>query len=181
VRRRISQHRGMSTRSALLASVGVAATVLASGCAAGQIAQTAEEQPGVPGAQATLGNIQLHNVSIAYPNSGSYQPGSMGRLNFVVVNDGKQADHLVGVSAGAAKSVRISGPDGNRIQVGPQSSVNAYGDGPKVQLVNMVRQLRSSERTTVTFRFDRAGEVSVKVPVAPASTVLPTTHLVPKG
>jgi copper(I)-binding protein len=181
VRRRTSQRHGMSTRRALLASVGVAATVLASGCAAGQIAQTAEEQPGVPGAQATLGEIQLHNVTVAYPNSGSYTPGSTGRLNFVVVNDGTQADHLIGVSAGAAKTVRISGPDGNKIQVGPQSSVNVYGDGPKVQLTDMVRQLRSSQQTTVTFRFARAGEVAISVPVAPAATVLPTTHLVPKG
>ncbi len=181
MRRRISQHRGMSTRSALLASVGIAATVLASGCAAGQIAQTAEEQPGVPGAQATLGDVQLHNITIAYPNNGAYQPGSTGRLNFVVVNNGKQADHLVGVSSGAARSVQISGPDGNKIQIGPQSSVNVYGDGPKVQLTGITRELRSSQQTTVTFQFDRAGEVSIKVPVAPASTVLPTTHLTPKA
>lgn len=178
MRRRTSQRR--FTGRALLASVAVGAAIAASGCASGQIAQTAEEQPGVPGAEGSVGAIQLHNVAVAYPASGVYDVGSTARLTFVIVNDGDRGDRLVSVSSGSAKVVRIDG-DGDAIKVGPQANVNVYGDGPKVVLTNLVRQLRSSEQTSVTFRFAKAGEVTIQTPVAPASKVLPKETLKPKG
>jgi hypothetical protein len=176
---RISRRHGRTSGRTLLASVALGAAVLTTGCAAGQIAQTAQEVPGVPGAEGNVGSIELHNVYVAYPASGVYQPGSAGRLNFVIVNSGTHADKLVGVTSGGAKTVRISGKSGATVPIGAQSSVNVYGDGPSVVLTGFVRQMRSAQQTTVIFQFAKAGQVAISVPVAPASKPLPKTPLNP--
>jgi periplasmic copper chaperone A len=166
-------------RRIVLAGIAAGVAVLTAGCGAGQIAQTAEEQPGVPGAQAAVGPIQLHNITVAYPNGGVYRVGSTARLNFVIANTGAKADQLVSVSSGSAKTVRlVPKPDmtaktAATLTVGPQANLNVYGPGPKVLLAGIVRELRSSQQTTVTFRFAKAGQVQVSVPVAPASKALP--------
>lgn len=174
---RISQRRGRT----LLASVALGAAVLTTGCAAGQITQTAEEQPGVPGAQGSIGQVELHNVTVAYPDSGIYEPGSTARVNFVVVNDGTTKDTLVKVSSGSARTVRISGDSGSKVPVAPQASVNVYGDGPSVIMTGIVRPLQSGQQTTIIFRFAKAGEVAISVPVAPAPSALPKTTLNPSN
>ncbi|HEX3816487.1 MAG TPA: hypothetical protein VHX59_26900 [Mycobacteriales bacterium] len=176
---RISQRRGRTTGRGLLASMALGAAVLATGCASGQITQTSEEQPSVPGAEGSVGQLELHNVTVAYPDSGVYKPGSTARVNFVVVNSGVKADTLVGVSSGSAKTVRISGDSGKSVPVGPQASVNVYGDGPSVIMTGIVRPLRSAQQTTITFRFAKAGQVAISVPVAPAPSALPKTTLNP--
>jgi len=178
---RISGRRG---RVALLgAAIGMAA--LTAGCASGQIAQTAEAVPGVPGAEGTVGPIQVHNVTLAYPQGGVYRVGSTARLQFVIVNTGAQADQLVGVSSGSAtgtaispaESPGISPPKATKpvtsLNIGPQANLNVYGSGASVVLTGMVRELRSSQQTTITFRFAKAGNVQVAVPVAPAPNALP--------
>jgi copper(I)-binding protein len=170
----------------VLAGIAAGAVVLTAGCAAGQIAQTAEEVPGVPGAQATVGPIQLHNITVAYPSNGVYQVGSAARLNFVIANTGGQADQLVSVSSGSAKTVQIStvkpgarplAKAATALKVGPQANLNVYGSGPSVTLTGLVRELRSSQQTTITFRFANAGQVQVSVPVAPASSAIPKTTI----
>ena len=188
---RISGRRGRVA----LAGVAIGVAVLTAGCAAGQIAQTAEEVPGVPGAQGTVGPIQVHNVTLAYPQGGVYQVGSTARLQFVIVNTGQQADQLVGVSSGSATGVRLapSAPSGPTAQpgqstasaspsgklasgpitVGPQANVNVYGSGASVVLTGIVRELRSSQQSTITFRFAKAGTLTIAVPVAPAASELP--------
>jgi copper(I)-binding protein len=164
-----------------LAGIAAGAAVLTAGCAAGQIAQTAEELPGVPGAQATVGPISLHNITVAYPNGGVYQAGSTARLNFVIANTGLKADQLLSVSSGSAKTVQIkpkpdmTAKNAAALKVGPQANLNVYGSGPSVVLTGLVRELRSSQQTTITFRFAKAGQVQVSVPVAPAAAAIPKT------
>lgn len=165
-------------RRIVLAGIAAGAVVFTAGCASGQIAQTAEEVPAVPGAEATVGPIQLHNITVAYPKGGVYDVGSTARLNFVIANTGSSADHLVSVSAGSAKTVRIIPKPGKAsLQIGPQANLNVYGSGPKVLLTDIVNQLRSSQQTTVTFRFAKAGQIAVKVPVAPAASAIPKTQI----
>lgn len=175
-------------RRIVLAGIAAGAVVLTAGCAAGQIAQTAEEQPAVPGAQASVGPIQLHNITVAYPSGGVYDAGSTARLNFVITNTGLKADHLVSVSSGSARTVQIvpkkSGtvaPQGGTaaatLKIGPQANLRVFGPGPKVLMVGLVRPLRSSQQTTVTFRFAKAGQVRVGVPVAPSAKTLPKTAI----
>lgn len=173
-------------RRIVLAGIAAGAVVFTAGCASGQIAQTAEEVPAVPGAQATIGPIQLHNITVAYPTNGMYDVGSTARLNFVIANTGSKADQLVSVSSGSARTVRISAqPAGaspptkqsSALKIGPQENLNVYGSGPKVLLTDMVRPLRSSQQTTITFRFKNAGQVAVSVPVAPAASAIPKTTI----
>jgi copper(I)-binding protein len=79
-----------------------AALVLA-GCGAGQITQTASQQPAVNGTHAQVGTIALRNAAVAYPPSGAaYAPGARPQLTLVIVNQGQQDDTLTAVSVDGA-------------------------------------------------------------------------------
>jgi copper(I)-binding protein len=92
-----------TARRTALVAVGLALAV--AGCSAGQLAQTAYVQSAVDGASGQAGPIALRNISIAYPDSGRYQKGDSGRLEFIAVNIGDQADKLVDVKTDAAAGV----------------------------------------------------------------------------
>jgi hypothetical protein len=82
------------------AAVGAAAIMLASGCGAGQIAETAKITPAVPGASGSSvvphdpndpnapdGQILAQNVTIAYQNPIGYLQGSTAPLEIRVINN----------------------------------------------------------------------------------------------
>lgn len=83
--RSIRGHRGRL----LLAGTVVATALLASGCGAGQIAETANFTPGVPGVSATTpdGRFKIVNLAIAYPGPGGYPAGADAPLNLAIHND----------------------------------------------------------------------------------------------
>ena len=51
-------------RTSALAACGLAAALALSGCSAGQVAQTATQEPAVNGTLATVGPIALRNVHL---------------------------------------------------------------------------------------------------------------------
>jgi hypothetical protein len=50
-----------------IAAIGLAATLLVSGCSAGQITQTADQVAAIDGADVTIGNIGVRNALLATP------------------------------------------------------------------------------------------------------------------
>lgn len=152
-----------------IAALGLAtATLAASGCAAGQLAETSEEASGVDGTHADLGAIALRNVVVAYPDGGAYRPGSSARLEFVAVNNSQRADQLVSVRSTVASGATVSDPSGSRtsgLRIGAQARVQAYDDGPNVMLVGVTQVLRSSQSVGVTLTFAHAGSITLQVPV----------------
>ncbi|HEX3590419.1 MAG TPA: hypothetical protein VHV74_12380 [Pseudonocardiaceae bacterium] len=92
--------------------VGLAAVLMA-GCSAGQITQTATQEPVVNGASGMAGPIAIRDAQLAFPSNaqGTYQPGSTARLIVTIVNTGIADDTLTKITSPAATSVRIDGSD----------------------------------------------------------------------
>src|SRR5215813_4332936 len=73
--------------TAALAACGLAAAVALSGCGAGQLSQTATQEPAVDGTSATVGLISLRNIHVRAAQTADYvAPGSDAELLFVAVN-----------------------------------------------------------------------------------------------
>jgi len=101
-------------RVALLSAAALGAAALVSGCGAGQISQTADMQPAVPGANSTVGpsadgSIQLRNVLIEYPGVDGYRQGENAPLQLSIFNTGRAAVTLVRVETDAAAAVTLQG------------------------------------------------------------------------
>lgn len=111
--RSISRIRAGARRRVLVAvGIGLATAAAASGCAAGQIAATAEVVPAVQGSSGTVGSIAVRDVKLEYPQGGRYQQGQNARLTLVMVNSGPRDDALTAVRTDSAGSVvfQTAGP-----------------------------------------------------------------------
>ena len=104
---RTSRRTAGRSRAAVAALVAAGVTVLA-GCQAGQQAQTAEQIPTIDGNYAQVGSLALRDVTIEYPETGSWPQGSDARLQLVIVNEGRDADSLVEVRTDAADRVTLA-------------------------------------------------------------------------
>lgn len=105
----------------LLAGVGVAAALLMSGCGAGQIAETANIAPGVPGVNTATsdGLFKVRNLTLVYPGSQGYPAGGDAPVDVALYND---SDRPV--------TVEISTPDARGVVLGgttPEASPDASG------------------------------------------------------
>ena len=84
-----------------LAAVAVATTGLLSACGAGQLAQTAQVQPGVPGinTQAPDGRrVYVRNAALDYSGPKGYAQGANAPMSLWIFNDTEQVVTLVGVA-----------------------------------------------------------------------------------
>lgn len=79
--------------------VAACATMLTGACAAGQLAETSLETPSIDGTTGHLGQMQLHAVAIVAPSGPCVLPGADAALTFIIVNTGRSADSLTGVSS----------------------------------------------------------------------------------
>lgn len=170
-------------------ALGAAAIIGATGCASGQVAETADEASGVGGAAGQAGSMALRNVSIAYPSGGSYAPGGDAALDFVLVNEGSSTDRLVGVSTPVAKTAAGSAggagsTGGVDISVGPNSSVQTAAEGVSsataaVTLHGLTRRLPVAYPVRVRFTFATAGSVTLTVTVAAPISQVPGPSAIP--
>lgn len=94
----------------LLTGTVVATALLASGCGAGQIAETAKADPGVPGVSATTpdGHFKIINLAIAYPGPDGYPAGADAPLNLAIHNDSLKPV-TVEISTADARGVVLDG------------------------------------------------------------------------
>src|SRR4030088_2700089 len=77
-----------------------AATLVLAGCGAGQITQTATQEPAINGANAQVGTLYIRNAALQFPPSGpAYRAGSSAALTLTIINGGPQDDELVGVTS----------------------------------------------------------------------------------
>ncbi len=83
----------------------LAAVLLTSACAAGQLAQTANEKPTLDGTQTDVGHMHLRGLAVEAPVAHPYYPqGADARIALVVVNGGQRSDQLTGISSPAFTS-----------------------------------------------------------------------------
>ena len=148
-----------SPRSVLVAAVLTAAVTL-TGCAAGQISQTAGQVSAVSGGSGTTQQISVLNVQLQTPSGTEYAKGADAPLQIWVSNDGISADTLTGVSTPAAASVAISGT-----AVAPPQSLEDFGSKYKLTLQRLTAPITYGISVPVTFTFRSSGSVTVNVPV----------------
>jgi copper(I)-binding protein len=104
----------------------VAASVALSGCAAGQVAQTAYQENTAGGSTVNAGAIEVRDAQIAFGEGGHgaavYPVGGAAPLEMHVINVGPQSDRLVSASSPIASTVQIVGqsdlPAGTMMVVG---------------------------------------------------------------
>lgn len=158
-----------------VATAGVAAAVL-SGCGTGQISQTAAQEPAVNGNRLTIGNVALRDIRIQAAQTGdSLQPGRTVELVLVAVNSSPyEADRLTGITSDigqvtlsgdpklpAAGMLFVGTPDGQTVAPGPPGA-----NGVAKATVNLSKPITNGLTYQFSFKFEKAGERSVQVPIS---------------
>ncbi|WP_320067808.1 hypothetical protein [Micromonospora sp. RTGN7] len=103
-----------SRRAALLLS-GVAATgLLATGCGAGQVAETANKEPSILGvnSQTPDNAYKVRGLYVEYPGVEGYKSGANATVNAVVYNDTRSPVTLT-VTTDGAREIVITGASGS--------------------------------------------------------------------
>ncbi len=150
-----------SPRRPLLPALAVAAAVALSGCAAGQISQTADQVSAIDGGNGRVGQIGVLNALLANPTGSEYAKGSSAPLRLWLSNEGVQDDTLTAITTPAAGSVKISGK-----AVVPGQSLKDFSDeSAQFTLEGLTDTITHGESVPITFKFERAGTVTINVPV----------------
>jgi copper(I)-binding protein len=160
-----------------LAACGLAAAVTLSACGAGQISQTATQEPAVNGASANVGPISLRNIHLRAAQSSDYvEPGHDAELLFVAVNTSPDTnDKLLSITSdigtvdlsGGDTSVPANGvlvvgePDG---QTTPLESAEK-ADAVKAK-IDLSKPITNGLTYNFTFDFEKAGQNTVAVPIS---------------
>lgn len=159
-----------------LATCGVAAAVVLSGCSAGQVSQTSTQEPAVNGTSGNVGNIALRNVHIRAPQTTDYvQPGTEVELLFAAANASADVpDKLVKITSDIGEvtltgdgavpvngSLLVGAPDGQTAaleSVEPADAAEAT--------VQLSKPITNGLTYDFTFTFQNAGETTVPVPIS---------------
>ncbi len=152
-----------SPRRGLRPVVAVLVAALAlSGCAAGQISQTADQVAAIDGANGTVGYMGVRNVLLATTTGADYAKGANAPLELWVSNTGIQADTLTGITTPAATSVVINGV----ARIPGQTLKDFTGDTNTITLRGLTSTITYGQSVPVTFSFASAGTLTVNVPIA---------------
>jgi hypothetical protein len=158
-----------------LAVAGVVAAAV-SGCSAGQISQTAVQEPAVNGNKVTVNNVALRDIRMQAVQTGDFlQPGRAVDLVLVAVNQSPDLpDRLLGISTdignvmlvGDARlppsgMLFIGTPDGQNVAPGPLQANQAA----KATVI-LNKPVTNGLTYDFTFTFEKAGEAKVKVPIS---------------
>ena len=152
--------------TAAAVALGVAAL---SGCAAGQISQTADQVPNHDGAHGTVGPIGVSNVLLGDPNDAAgpvaFASGSAVPISFWVTNQSTDPDTLTSIATSAG-TVTLSGaatiPAQGALEIGGDSDVSA-------SIESASADIKYGFSVTVDFYFQNAGKLTLDVsPAIPA-------------
>ncbi|KRC92056.1 hypothetical protein ASE25_01370 [Terrabacter sp. Root85] len=138
---------------------------------------------------AEVGSLRLLATRIDAPEDRKLLTGSNTGLFTTLANDGATADRLVAVSTAYASQVitrqGTDGPEGPvQVDVPANGVVSLqYPGGLHLEMVDLKLDVRAGRLLPVTFRFEKAGSVTVNVfvdgfglpTVSPVSPVAPAT------
>jgi copper(I)-binding protein len=159
-----------------LAACGLVAAVALSGCGAGQVSQTATQEPAVNGTSGTVGPISLRDIHLRAAQSTDYvEPGRDAELLFVAVNGSPDVnDKLVSVTSDIG-TVSLSGdsslPANGVLVVGePDGQIAPLESAEKAEAVEakvaLSKPITNGLTYKFTFDFEKAGETTVAVPIS---------------
>lgn len=165
----------MNRRPLLASAAALAATVALVGCGSGQSAQTYKQRTAADSTNTQLGSLALRNLAItAPPGDALLATGGDAVVRGTFVNEGDQADMLVGATSDAATTVALKAGDAAVPSVAVPPNGLSAGDA-SIVLQGLTRPLRPGDYVTVTLHFARNGRSDVLVPVqADPNRVRPT-------
>jgi copper(I)-binding protein len=165
------------TTRAWLAVCGLIFAAAVTGCSAGQISQMTTMEPAVNGNAVTQKNVAVRDVRIvARQTSDALEPGKTVDLRFVAVNQSPDVnDQLVGITSEIG-TVTVTGnttiPASGTLTVGTPEGADAstlsslQGVNKAQASVALTKPISNGLMYNFTFRFAKAGEATVAVPVA---------------
>ena len=163
------------TRRRLVGIAVAGAVLVLPGCGNAEPDPTLSDDPaevegGAVGPDVRLNDdVGLQQVQLEYPVDGVYQAGEDARLFMAVTNSGGEPVTLTEISGPDFGGIRVETAEGQGLPLTVDANDNLYvgAEGPPaVTLLDLGRELRSSQSIPVTFTFDEAGEVTVDVPVS---------------
>jgi len=160
-------------------SLLAAASLVLSGCAAGQYSQTADQVAAIDGANGTIGDIAVLNARLAPTAREKYPAGSNARLLLWISNDSINPDALSSVSTSAANSVKITG---DPAVPGQTLADFATDQGTEVTVTGFLQDQFYGQSIPMTFNFKNAGSLSLNIPIQvpeQRSTDRPTVDIQP--
>ncbi|WP_264077001.1 hypothetical protein [Mycolicibacterium houstonense] len=160
--------------SAGLAACGLTVAVL-TGCSAGQVSQTATQEPAVNGVNAQAGSVALRNVHLRAPQQKDYvEAGSEAELLFVAANGSvEEPNKLVSITSNVGE-VALSGdqtiPAGGVLIVGePDGQLKPLEQTEAADAVTakvtLTKPITNGLLYDFTFKFSN-GETTVAVPIS---------------
>ncbi len=179
----IQSSRGGRPPRRMLVAAAAALIPFLAGCGIGQNAQTQQWHQPTDGSTAAAagGAIMISDAFVlgAPPNS-TLTAGQNAGIFFAIYNAGP-ADQLVKISAsGTAAQVRLLG---GPVRLRSQNLVLLTGPRPAVVLTRLTRSLPGGSIVTISLTFQKAGRVTMQVPVMPRaqyyqtfSPAPPTSH-----
>ena len=166
-------------RVAACAAALVAGLALA-GCSAGAVTQTDTTMTGVTGSQGQVGEMLVRDAAIDPGTTAVVPAGTTVTLRASLINEAPGGDRLVSVSTPYATTVTSQGvtqiPGDNALRlvgsdpgpVGPAPADTRIAATARIVLGGVTQVLHAGPTYPVTFTFERAGAVTVPVPVQSA-------------
>jgi hypothetical protein len=141
----------------------MAGVVLAlSGCASGQIAQTAEQVAPIDGGNGNAGELGVRDVRLAPADGLGYDAGADVPVRLWLSNTAITPDTLTGVTSPVADEVVITG----NADVQGQTRREILDDtDTTIVLKGLKEELRYGISVPMTFTFAAAGSITLKVPI----------------
>lgn len=162
-------------RAPRLAACALVAGLALTGCSAGQVSQSANQEPAVNGTVDTVGNIALRNVFLRAPQTSDYvQPGTEVELIFAAANDSADVpDKLVSITSDVG-TVTLTGdsviPASGVLHVGEPDGHDALASIERVDEVRadveLTEPISNGLTYDFTFTFERAGATTFTVPIS---------------
>lgn len=162
-------------RASRLAAAALVAGLALTGCSAGQVSQSANQEPAVNGTVGTVGDIALRNVFLRAPQTDDYvEPGTDVELIFAAANNSADvADKLVSITSDIG-TVTLTGdgkiPANGLLLVGEPDGHDALGTIEREQEataeVALTEPISNGLTYDFTFNFERAGSTTFTVPIS---------------
>ncbi len=156
-----------------LATAGLVVATAIAGCSAGQVSQVATQEPAVNGTTGNIGQIALRNVHIQASSTGdALEPGSDVDLVLAAANNSADVnDRLLGITSDVG-TVTLTGdtavPANGLLMVGMPDGATAPADGTggTDASVALTKPIRNGLTYNFTFKFEKAGEKTLAVPIS---------------
>ncbi|SDK04577.1 Copper(I)-binding protein [Lentzea albidocapillata subsp. violacea] len=131
---------------------------------------------GTVGANGEVGQVLLRNIHMTPPGGDGYEAGDDAVVQLLIFNQARETDTLVDVRSDAAKDIVMRWDeqcDGEAERVerlplladGGVARLSGAMGAYHFEFVDLTRKLWAGNDVAVTFEFERAGSVTLDVPV----------------